>query len=88
MRRGRITIPPRQKACIHAAKDMLGAIAGAGTRASVRLAKVKERYGICSDEYLAEQGGYEETQRLLGSLHPLLLERVHNLEAPFKPETW
>ena len=88
MRRGRITIPPRQKACIHAAKDMLGAVIAAGKRANTRLAKVKERYGNLSDEYLYEKAGYEETQRLMNSLHPLLLERLHNLEAPFKPETW
>ena len=67
---------------------MLGAVIAAGKRANVRLTKIREQYGSESEEYLAAQAGYEETQRLMDSLHPLLLERLHNLESPFKPETW
>jgi hypothetical protein len=87
MRRRQVPIPPRQKAAIHAVRDMLGAVIAAGKRANQRLTKAQVRFGITSDEYLAEKAGYDETQRLLDGLHPFLLDRLHTLEAPFK-ETW
>ena len=84
MRRGRITIPPRQRACIHAAKDMLGAVIAAGKRAQKRLEIAERRHGRLSDAYLAERAGYEETQRLIDGWYPFLLDRISRLEAPFQ----
>lgn len=80
-------MPPRQKAAIHAAKDMLGAVIAAGKRAERRLKTAEARYGALADEYLTEKAGYDETQRLLNGLHPYLLDRLDKLKAPFR-ETW
>ena len=88
MSRKRTAMTPGQKASIYAARDMLSAVATAGKRAGKRLKKAETRYGRGSAEYLAEKAGYDETQRLVDSLHPTLLNRLRWLEKPFKEETW